>query len=124
KTGAPWHEEASAVYYALSIDQLITPIGATLLSMDRLLPFLTRAVWYFETFGVLLFFIPWKNWIFRTIGIFGFIFLQIGFNVSMRLGFFGVIAITSLFGLLPAEFWDKLIYPIRNAWAKRARIGL
>lgn len=124
KSGAPWHADGSAVYYALQIDQLVTPIGVFLRNIPILLTPLTHLVWYFETFGTLLFFIPWKNWIWRTIGIFGFIALQIGFNLSFRLGLFGTIGITTLLGLLPSEFWDILITPILNRFRSRAKSGL
>jgi predicted DCC family thiol-disulfide oxidoreductase YuxK len=124
KTGPAWHADGTAVYYALNVDQLITPLGAWLRNIPAILPFFTHAVWIFETFGVLLFFIPWKNWIFRLLGILGFIALQIGFNVSMRLGLFGMITITTLFGLIPSEFWDNLFSPCMNKLRKRGKTGL
>ncbi len=121
KTGPAWHSEGSAVYYALNVDQLVTPFGVWLRNIPAVLPLLTHAVLYYEVYGVILFFIPWKQWIFRTIGIFGFIALQTGFNMSMRLGLFGMITITTLFGLFPSEFWDYCVAPIVSkvkSWGK------
>lgn len=124
KTGTVWHSEATAVYYALSIDQLTTGFGHWLLGIQSVLPYLTRIVWYVETFGAILLFIPWRTWIFRLSAIVLFTGLQIGFNSSFRLGYFGLIAITATFGLLPSEFWDICVTKIKNWFEKRAKQGL
>jgi predicted DCC family thiol-disulfide oxidoreductase YuxK len=124
KTGSAWHVDGSAVYYALNVDQLVTPMGVWLRNIPSILPFFTHAVWFYETFGIILFLIPWKNWIFRTVGIIGFIALQIGFNSSMRLGLFGMITISALFGLLPSEFWEVIVAPIVRKIRVRGKPGL
>ncbi len=124
KTGAQWHTEGTAVYYALSVDQLTTPFGHTLLGIPSILPYFTHIVWYAETYGPLLLFIPFRNWIFRLCAIVTFVGLQLGFNSAFRLGYFGLIAITALFGLLPSEFWDKILNPLKDVLARKGKAGL
>lgn len=106
KTGTAWHD-GTAVYYALNVDQLITPMGAYLREFPNIMQILTHTTWYLETYGVLLFFSPIETGLFRSMGIFLFACLQIGFNISMRLGLFGMIAIVVTLGLLPSGFWNE-----------------
>ncbi len=109
KTGAAWHADGTATYYALSIDQLITPTGAWVLThLGQVLPWLTWFVLYVETYGAILLFIPFFTPQFRILGLSLFAILQIGFNTNMRLGLFGLIAIGVTLGMLPSYFWDKL----------------
>jgi hypothetical protein len=124
KSGFDWHAGGTAIYYALSLDQFSTHFGRFLLNFPALLPLLTHAVLYYETFGTILFFIPWRNWIFRTIGVLGFICMQLGINISMRLGLFGMITITALFGLFPPEFWDVIVAKIWRTIARKGKAGL
>ncbi len=106
KSGDAWHN-GTAVYYALNVDQLITPVGALLKDFPRTMSALTYATWYIEVYGSLLFFSPVATSFFRMLGIILFACLQIGFNASMRLGLFGMIAIVITLGLLPSTFWDS-----------------
>jgi predicted DCC family thiol-disulfide oxidoreductase YuxK len=109
KTGAAWHADGTATYYALSIDQLITPTGAwTLAHLGPILPYLTWFVLYVEMYGAILLFIPFYTPQFRILGLTLFAILQIGFNTNMRLGLFGLIAIGSTVGILPTYFWDMV----------------
>lgn len=124
KTGASWHADGNAVMYALSIDQLITPIGAFIHQFPALMKFLTHATWYTEAFGIILFFIPWKTGYFRIAGILAYVLLQIGFNSGMRLGLFGMIAIVIMLGLLPKEFWEHIVSSVSDWLRKNATPGL
>jgi hypothetical protein len=105
KTGTAWHD-GTAVYYALNVDQLIAPVGMILREFPGTMSVLTYVTWYIEMYGVLLFFSPVATGFFRTLGVFVFACLQIGFNSSMRLGLFGAIAIVVTLGLLPPGFWN------------------
>lgn len=123
KTGDAWHN-GTAVYYALNVDQLITPAGALLKEFPKLMSALTYVTWYLEIYGSLLFFSPVATGFFRTLGIVLFACLQIGFNTSMRLGLFGMIAIVITLGLLPSDFWDSGWKKVTDWFRSRGKKGL
>ena len=114
KTGIPWHD-GTAVYYALNVDQLITPFAAWIREFPGLMTLLTHGVWYLETFSIILFFSPWKTAFFRMAGIVAFALLQVGFNSGMRLGLFGIISVVATFGLVPSAFWDDWLPRITSS---------
>lgn len=121
KTGPAWHSEGSAVYYALAIDQLITPVGTLINKIPNISKLLTPATVYMETYGSLLFFSPVFSGPIRLLGIILFALLQIGFNMSMRLGLFGAIAIIATLGLIPSYFWDTIVYKIKKYFSGKAK---
>lgn len=123
KTGIAWHN-GTAVYYALSVDQLTTPLGEAMRSwtlFDRIATYGTVAL---ETYGSLLYFSPVRTGLIRTIGILLFALMQIGFNASMHLGIFGGIAIVATFGLLPSYFWEVPVRNVSDFLRRHARRGL
>lgn len=110
KSGREWWSEGSAVYYALTIDYLVTPIG----DLVSRLPFffLQLATWSvlgFEVIGPLLLFSPWRHAQVRTLGAFGFIALHCVFLSTMFIGMFPLVGIVSALFFLPGWFWDKLL---------------
>lgn len=123
KSGVEWHN-GTAVYYALNVDQLITPAGALLREFPVVMSILTTVTLYLEIYGSLLFFSPVATSFFRTLGIFLFACLQIGFNASMRLGLFGMIAIIVTLGLLPTGFWEKGWAHLTDWIARKGKTGL
>ena len=123
KTGAAWHD-GTAVYYALSIDQLVRPLGEHLRTWRAATHFLTYATRDLELFGSLLYFSPWSTGLVRTIGIMLFALMQVGFNLSLHLGLFGAISIVITLGLLPPYFWDSWILPLAARIRRKAATGL
>ncbi len=123
KTGAVWHD-GTAVYYALSIDQLVTPLGKFLLKFPWLDRLLTHATLLAERYGSLLYFSPVATGLVRTLGVCLFAALQIGFNLSMHLGLFGAISIAATLGLLPPYFWDSWTRHIAGYFKSKAQRGL
>ena len=103
-----WLSEGTALYYALSLDQMTRPIGLWLHQFPVLLKTMTHYVFWIERLGPLLFIIPWKNHIFRTTGIFLFITLHIGMGLCMMLGIFPFIGALVPLGLLPTPAFNKL----------------
>ena len=109
KSGPQWWREGSAVYYALSIDQLVTPIGKLLAELpESLLKLVTWKVAIFEIVGPLLLLAPVrKGWV-RLYTTLCFIALQFAFLLSFFIGIFPLIGIISMFFFLPSVFWDWL----------------
>lgn len=125
KSGDAWHITHTAVYEALSIDQLVRPLGIWLREQPALyLGILTQATIYIEVYGPLLFVMPWKNAFFRTTGILLFTLLQVGFDTSLRVGLFGAIMTLAVIGLLPTEFWDSLLPRMKKWFQKKGKSGL
>ena len=120
KTGAQWVQSGTAVYYALSIDQLSTAFGHFLLRFPQIMKELTFTTIYLEIFGTFGFISPILNGPVRTITVFVFALFQIGINMSMHLGLFGFISIVITFGLLPSWFWEKCYQPVRNYFRMRS----
>jgi predicted DCC family thiol-disulfide oxidoreductase YuxK len=109
KSGPQWWSEGSAVYYALSIDQLVTPIGKLMAELpEGLLKLVTWKVAAFEIVGPLLLLAPVrKGWV-RLYTTLCFIGLQTAFLLSFFIGIFPVIGIISMFFFLPPVFWESL----------------
>lgn len=109
KSGAQWWSEGSAVYYALNIDSLVTPIGKMLLYLPYpLLQCATWAVMIFEITGPMLLLLPVKSGKLRLFAVGGFILLHVNFLLTMFIGIFPLINIIAMLFFVPAMFWDWL----------------
>ncbi len=106
KTSDEWRTEGSALYYALSLDQMALPLGKVLLNYPTLMKYITLSVFYLEIIAPLLFFIPIYNKYFRTIGVISLILLHIGIGSTLLVGLFFLIGITTLIALFPSEAID------------------
>ena len=104
--------EGTAVYNALSTDHYVKPLGKILLSFPLILKFLTYYVLFFELIGPFLLLISFKTGVFRTIMVFAFFFLQIGFGGAMELGTFPWIMSIAMIPFLPTLFWDSILSKI------------
>lgn len=108
KSGREWWGEGSAVYYALSIDYVVTPFGHWLLSLPpKILKFATWSVLGYEAAGPLLLFSPWWTGTVRTLAVAGFILLHISILSTLLIGIFPFVAIASILFFLPTCFWDR-----------------
>lgn len=119
KTGAEWREDFTAVYYAVSLDELKTPLTDFLYDGPAwILTFLTVAVVIWEGLGTLLLLTP--KWRVRLFGVIGFVLLHIGFGMFMRLGIFPFVSAICVVGFLPGEMWDRL----GRRWHRKRQNGL
>jgi len=113
KTSDEWRTEGSALYYALSLDQMVLPLGKVLLNYPTLMKYITLSVFYLEIIAPLLFFFPIYNKYFRTIGVISLILLHIGIGSTLLVGLFFLIGITTLIALFPSEAinWKAKRFP-------------
>ncbi|WP_008314015.1 DCC1-like thiol-disulfide oxidoreductase family protein [Leptolyngbya sp. PCC 6406] len=112
KTTSPtWWPEGSAVYYALSYDQYVTPLGAWLLNLGALLPLFTFSTLVLEWVGPLFLFFPIRTDLVRNITIVTFILLHLGFGLTLNLGIFPALSITTWLVFIPTSAWER--------WSKR-----
>ena len=106
KSGADWHQDGTALYYALHIDALATSFGVWLRQFLPFLTLVTRATLALEYVGPFLLFAPW--WPIRTAAVVSFWALHLGIAASYRLGIFPWTDLVVLIPFLPAPVWDRL----------------
>jgi hypothetical protein len=114
KTGAEWRTEGTAVYYALSLDQIQLPGGRLLRQYPELCRYLTHAVFYLEAAGPLLLLIPVFTGFFRWVFIILLGMMHIGIGFTLYVGLFYIINLVSLIALLPPDFF-RFFYKIQPA---------
>ena len=135
KSGRPW-KDGSAVYYALSIDYFgKQPFCDMIMSTRPVVEvlgadnhaWLVANVWpmihpkvpwgasaftfgtiIFEWIGPVLLFLPFWRAPVRTLTVFGFIALHLGFFAGLEIGLFPWICIAAWIALIPSAFWDRL----------------
>eukprot|EP01104_Vermistella_antarctica_P017272 TRINITY_DN6094_c0_g2_i1.p1 TRINITY_DN6094_c0_g2~~TRINITY_DN6094_c0_g2_i1.p1 ORF type:complete len:491 (-),score=120.78 TRINITY_DN6094_c0_g2_i1:172-1644(-) len=114
KTGLTW-KDGSAVYYALNNEQFTTSLGMWLLFHLPIsgIRFLTWGTGVWQQWGPLLLVFPIQPLLgaVRTLGCFGFIAMHVGFGSTMHLGLFMYMPMVGAVALLPAFFWERLVYP-------------
>ena len=107
KDSAEWTQEGTAIYYALSLDQMVLPLGKLLYPHAEWLRFLTFGVYYLECFVPLLFFIPFYTSFFRVLAICLLCILNLGIGLTLFVGLFFVIGMVTLLGLIPSSGMDR-----------------
>ena len=109
KYSAEWHQEGSAIYYALSLEQLRLPgIGDWLYGYPRCMQALTWLVLVLEFLIAGLILWPSKKGINRFIAFVLIVVLHAGIGATLYVGLFFVIGMVSAIGLLPGFVFDKL----------------
>jgi hypothetical protein len=108
KWGPVWHEEGSALYYALSIDMYAKPLGTYLLEFPQLLQLLTFATLIIELLGPLLIFFPFFASAIRFGLVAVFICFHLGIHLTMTLATFPFVCMAAWLILLPRGFWTTL----------------
>jgi hypothetical protein len=118
KSGDEWRVDGTALYYALHLDQLITPFGAFLSQFPTLLKVLTFSSLGLEVFGPFLLFCPFFTGPVRTAVVFAFMSFHYGIWMTMELGVFPWISAFCMVCFLPGWFWDKAGSTINAAFPK------
>ena len=108
KSSAEWHSEGTAIYYALSLDQLRLPLGDWLYQFPAALKVLTHLVFYIELVLVILLVYPLKNGASRFIAFCLLVIMHIGIGSTLYVGLFYLISTVSAIALLPAFVMDRL----------------
>ncbi|HAX85508.1 MAG TPA: hypothetical protein DCY91_04370 [Cyanobacteria bacterium UBA11370] len=118
-----WWKEGSAVYYALSIDQLVTRFGHFLLHLPSpILVFFNFSTLWVELLGPFLLFIPFRTPFFRCCAVVTFILLHTGFRLGLLLGLFPFICGVAWLVFLPSEFWNSLSQRLKTRQRQGLRI--
>jgi hypothetical protein len=107
KSGREWRVDGTALYYALSIDQIVTPIGAYLQQFPTLLEVLTFGTIGLEAVGPFLLFFPFFTGPVRTGAVLAFMSLHFGIRLTMDIGIFPWISAFCMVCFLPGWFWTR-----------------
>lgn len=114
KSSPVWIPDGTAIYYALQLDYIITPLGHWLGQFGSVLQFLTYYVWSLELLAPLIMFSPIAHYRTRLIGITLLVLLHTGFLLCIYIGIFGLCSIASILAFTPGRLWDKIGERIRT----------
>ncbi len=106
KNGPEWIPDLTAVYYALSLDRHVLPFGRLLNEFPSLTKFLSFYVWWLELLGPILIFSPLLLRPLRLVAMLAFMVMHVGFILSLELGHFSYVSLTSLTVFIGGWLWD------------------
>jgi hypothetical protein len=107
KSGPEWRVDYTALYYALSLDQIATPIGHFLLEFPNLLQVMTFGTFMLEAIGPILLFCPFFTGPVRTGAALAFMSLHFGIWLTMDIGIFPWVSAFCMVCFFPTWFWDR-----------------
>ena len=128
KSGPLWWN-GQAIFYALHLDQYVTPVGVWLRGYPAALQTASYATLGLELIGPFLVFVPIYNPLFRlaTIAIFwGF---HLGLAVAMNIGLFPLFSMVAWLPFIPGQAWTWLgvrqtaATPPARTWGSRVISG-
>ncbi|MCC2547184.1 HTTM domain-containing protein [Hymenobacter sp. BT175] len=114
KSAPEWTRDGTAIYYALSLDQVLMPGGRLIYPYPGLLRFLTFATYYLELLLPFVLFIPFgvRWWRLLFVGV--LYSFHLGISLTLFVGLFFLINMASVLALLPPLAMDRL-----EAWFRR-----
>jgi hypothetical protein len=126
KNAPEWTKDGTAIYYALSLDQILMPVGRLLYPHYELMRWLTHLTYYTELLLPILLFIPVASPVFRTIFVLVLFGFHIGISLTLFVGLFFIINFSILLGLLPTPAMDWLVRRLRPAaqWCAGRTAGI
>ncbi len=108
KNSSEWHNEGTAIYYALSLEQIRLPVGDWLYQHPSLMKALTHLVYIIEIIIPVAILFPDKKGISRFIAFLLLVILHIGIGLTMYVGLFFLISMATAIGLIPGKYFNKL----------------
>lgn len=105
KTGPPW-ADGTAIYYALSVDHIVRPLGKMLLDYPTLMMWGTYGVYYLELIGPLFLLCPLCVGPVRMVVIVLFMLLHLSLGLCLKVGLFPLAGVVLMLPLLPSCFWE------------------
>ena len=103
-----WYSQGTAVWYALQLDQLTTPLGRWLGTQEALLPWLTHGTVILELAMLPLAFCPWGTARIRLVLVGVFIGFHASLALCMHLGPFPFVCIAGWLAFIPSSAWQWL----------------
>jgi predicted DCC family thiol-disulfide oxidoreductase YuxK len=115
KSDVRWVPDGTAVYFALQLDYIVTPLSLWFRQFETLLQGLTYYVWALEFIGPILIFSPILHRPLRALIMLAFITMHIGFILFLEIGIFPIISIIMNLTFTPGWMWDYLATKIPTA---------
>lgn len=120
KSGPEWRQDFTAIYYALSLEQLRLPfLGEWIYHSPGLMKSLTVIVYAIELILPVLILFPSKKGHLRFIAFLLLLLLHIGIGTTLYVGLFFLINIVTAIGLIPSFVMDRLEKKIRLLSVKK-----
>lgn len=101
KTSPEWTTDFTALYYALSLDQILMPFGKLIYPFKGMLKVLTAATYYTEMLLPFVLLIPLFTGWWRLLFIIVVSTLHLGIALSLNVGLFPLISVMAMLALLP-----------------------
>tara|TARA_R110000787_G_scaffold230265_1_gene337737 strand:- start:973 stop:2736 length:1764 start_codon:yes stop_codon:yes gene_type:complete len=120
KADPRWMPDGTAVYYALQLDYLVTPLALWFRHFETVMQGLTYYVWALELIGPILIFSPILHRPLRALLMLAFMTMHLGFFLFLEIGLFPLISIIMNLTFMPGWMWDGLAARLRP----KARQGL
>ncbi|WP_232066349.1 hypothetical protein [Hymenobacter sp. BT18] len=120
KNSPEWTQDGTAIYYALSLDQILMPLGRLLYPHAELLRGLTFLTYYTELLLPFLLFLPFRITWWRLLFVGVLYAFHLGISLTLFVGLFYLINMASVLGLLPAHVLGKLAAWLHPRWAQLA----
>ncbi|SMB97784.1 HTTM domain protein [Hymenobacter roseosalivarius DSM 11622] len=114
KNAPEWTTEGTAIYYALSLDQVLMPGGRILYQFPEVMRFLTFATYYTELLLPFVLFIPVGVPFWRMLFVVVMYGFHLGISLTLFVGLFFLINMASVLGLLPTPVMDWIDRQVRT----------
>ncbi|KAA9338733.1 hypothetical protein F0P96_04665 [Hymenobacter busanensis] len=108
KNAPEWTTEGTAIYYALSLDQVLMPAGRLLYPHYELMRWLTHFTYYTELLLPILLFMPVATNTCRLLFVLVLFGFHAGISLTLFVGLFFLISFAALLGLLPTPAMNWL----------------
>jgi hypothetical protein len=109
KLSPEWRSDYTAVYYALSLEQLRLPgVGEWLYARPKIMTAITAFVYFVELVIPFLIIFPGKKGYLRFIAFALIIILHTGIGFTLYVGLFFIINMITAIGLIPERVMDKI----------------
>ena len=133
KTGGAWREDGSALFYALNMKEMSTPLAPWMLEFPEFCRLLSLATYWIELVGPFLLFVPFLHAPIRVALAGVFVGFHLTTGLVMDLALFPIIGVMVWIVLLPKPVWDRF-WPIsarapaasatrHGVWWRRLAIG-
>jgi predicted DCC family thiol-disulfide oxidoreductase YuxK len=114
KNGPEWRHDFTAISYVLKAPDFASHLGSWLSSFPTILKIATASTLFLEVGGALLLLSPFFTKTARAIAIVGFLLLQFGFLLTIKLGLFPVVSTVALLPFVPNALWERSYRHNRN----------